>query len=121
MPGSVGFIVQPLIVLVLYLAAATWMTSHVSGARAVALSIGSSFGLLTAAVQILHLSIEGFVSVLGSLAAVTTLGFMFGTFLLWGWRATSPGEREDPGDREPWPGAGRRWSACAFSSASGSR
>ena len=62
MPGSVPFIVKPLVVLVLYLAAVTWMASQVSGNRAVALSVGTSFGLLTAAVQIVHLCIESFVT-----------------------------------------------------------
>jgi hypothetical protein len=84
MPGSVWFIAKPLIVLVFYLAAATWMTSQVSGNRAVALSVGSSFGLLTAAVQMIHLCIENFVTTEGSLTAITALFFMLGTFLLWG-------------------------------------
>jgi hypothetical protein len=75
MPGSVRFIAKPLSVLVLYLAAATWMTSQISGLRAVALSLASSFGLLTAAVQIIHLWIESFVTREGSLTAITTLSF----------------------------------------------
>lgn len=84
MPGSSRFIAKPLIALALYLAAATWMTSQVSGKRAVALSVGNSFGLLTAAVQIIHLCIESFVTADGSLTAITALSFMLGTFLLWG-------------------------------------
>jgi hypothetical protein len=38
MPGSVPFIVKPFIVLVLYLAAVTWITWQVRGSRALARS-----------------------------------------------------------------------------------
>jgi hypothetical protein len=84
MPGSVRFIAKPLIVLALYLGAATWMTAQVRGNRAVALSVGTSVGLLTAIVQMIHLCIESFVTTEGSLTAITALFFMLGTFLLWG-------------------------------------
>ena len=84
MPGSVPFIVKPFIVLVLYLAAVTWITSQVRGNRAVSLSFGTSFGLLTAAVQIVHLCIESFVTTEGSVTGLIALFFMLGTFLLWG-------------------------------------
>jgi hypothetical protein len=96
MPGSVGFIAKPLIVLVFYLAAATWITSQVGGKRAVALSVGTSFGLLTAAVQVIHLSIESFVTTEGSLTAITALSFMVGTFLLWGVAGYVTGRRGAP-------------------------
>lgn len=84
MPGSVPFIVKPFIVLTLYIAAVTWITSQVRGNRAVALSVGTSFGLLTAAVQIIHLCIESFVTAEGSVTGLIALFFMLGTFLLWG-------------------------------------
>ena len=82
MPGSAPFIVKPLIVLAVYFAVVMWMTS-VSGDRAVALSIGTSFGLVTAAVQIIHLFIESFVPTEELVTGITALVFMVGTFLLW--------------------------------------
>jgi len=82
MPGSVLFIAKPLIVLAVYFAVVMWMTS-VSGDRAAALSIGSSFGLVTAAVQIIHLFIESFVPTEELVTGITALVFMVGTFLLW--------------------------------------
>ena len=82
MPGSVPFIAKPLIVLAVYLAVVMWMTS-VSGDRVVALSIGTSLGLVTAAVQIIHLLIESFVPTKELVTGITALVFMIGTFLLW--------------------------------------
>ena len=84
MPGSVPFIAKPLIVLAAYFAVVTWMTSNTSGDRAVALSVGTSFGMLTAAVQIVHLFIESFVPTEELVTGITALVFMVGTFLLWG-------------------------------------
>jgi hypothetical protein len=71
MPGSVPFIAKPLIVLAIYFAAVTWMTSNVSVERSVPLSVGTSFGLLTAAVQIVHLLIESFVTTEASVTGIT--------------------------------------------------
>jgi hypothetical protein len=82
MPGSIPFIAKPLIVLVIYFAVVMWMTSA-NGDRAVALSIGTSFGLVTAAVQIIHLFIESFVPTEELVTGITALVFMVGTFLLW--------------------------------------
>ena len=96
MPGSVPFIVKPFVVLVLYLAAVIWMTSQVSGNRAVALSVGTSFGVLTAAVQIVHLCIESFVTTEGSLTGIIALVFMLGTFLPWGVAGYVTGRRGAP-------------------------
>jgi hypothetical protein len=83
MPGSVPFIAKPLIVLALYFAVVLWLTSGTAGDRAVALSVGSSFGLVTAAVQIIHLFIESFVPTEELVTGITALVFMVGTFLLW--------------------------------------
>jgi hypothetical protein len=82
MPGSIPFIAKPLIVLAVYFAVVIWMTS-VSGDRAVALSVGTSFGLVTAVVQIIHLLIESFVPTEELVTGITALVFMVGTFLLW--------------------------------------
>ena len=82
MPGSIPFIAKPLIVLAVYFAVVMWMTS-VGGDRAVALSVGTSFGLVTAVVQILHLFIESFVPTEELVTGITALVFMVGTFLLW--------------------------------------
>ena len=84
MPGSAQFIAKPLIVLAVYFAVVTWITSNTSGDRPVGLSVGTSFGLLTAVVQILHLFIESFVPTEGLVTGMTALVFMVGTFLLWG-------------------------------------
>jgi hypothetical protein len=83
MPGSAPFIAKPLIVLAVYFAVVMWMTSDTGGDRAVALSVGTSFGLVTAAVQIIHLFIESFVPTEELVTGVTALVFMVGTFLLW--------------------------------------
>ena len=83
MPGSVPFIAKPLVVLTIYFAVVMWMTSDTAGDRAVALSVGTSFGLVTATVQILHLFIESFVPTEQLVTGITALVFMIGTFLLW--------------------------------------
>ena len=82
MPGSATFIAKPLIVLAVYFAVVVWMTSA-TGDRAVALSVGTSFGLVTAAVQIIHLFIESFVPTEELVTGITALVFMVGTFILW--------------------------------------
>jgi hypothetical protein len=79
LPGIVPFIAKPLIVLVIYFVAVTWMTANVTGERAVALAVGPSFGLLTAAVQIVHLLIESFVTTEASVTGITALVFMLAT------------------------------------------
>ena len=84
MPGSVPFVAKPLIVLGVYCAAVIWLIPKMNGDHAVALSVGTSFGLLTASVQIVHLLIESFVTTEGSVTGITALVFMLGTFLLWG-------------------------------------
>jgi hypothetical protein len=83
MPGSIPIIVKPLIVLALYFAVVIWMTSKVSDDRGVALKVGTSFGLVTAAVQVLHLFIESFVPTEELVTGITALVFMVGTFLVW--------------------------------------
>jgi hypothetical protein len=83
MPGSVLFIAKPLVVLAVYFAVVMWITSDTAGDRAVALSVGTSFGLVTATVQILHLLIESFVPTQQLVTGITALVFMIGTFLLW--------------------------------------
>jgi hypothetical protein len=93
MPGSVAFIAKRVIVLVFYLGIAIWLTGHVSGNQAVALSVGTSLGLLTAIVQVTHLCIESFVTVEGSLTTITVLLFMLGTFLIWGVAGYDTGRR----------------------------
>lgn len=84
MPGSVPFVAKPLIVLVIYFATVIWMTSNVSVERSVPLSVGTSFGLLTAAVQIVHLLLESFVTTEAAVTGITALVFMVATFLIWG-------------------------------------
>jgi hypothetical protein len=96
MPGSVPFIAKPLIVLAVYFAVVMWMTSDTGGDRAVALSVGTSFGVVTATVQVLHLFIESFVPTEELVTGITALVFMIGTFLLWAVAGYVTGRRGAP-------------------------
>jgi hypothetical protein len=81
MPGSAPFIAKPVIVLAVYFGVVLWMTSG-SGDRAAALSVGTSFGPVTAGVQIIRLFIESFGPTEELMTGITALAFMIGTFLL---------------------------------------
>jgi hypothetical protein len=86
--GSAPFIAKPVIVLAVYFGVVLWMTSG-SGDRAAALSVGTSFGLVTAGVQIIRL-------------------FIIGTFLLWAVAGYVTGRREHPWARQQQQAAGQR-------------
>jgi hypothetical protein len=86
-PGSLGYIAEPIVVLLAYGAIVVGATSRVAPAdqpaRLATLSLGTTFGLLTGGLWIVNHTLETFVD-LSSLGILTTAPLLLGAFLLWG-------------------------------------
>ncbi len=86
-PGSLGYVAEPIVLLLVYGAIGAAMTTHVAPAdqptRLATLSLGMAFGLLTGGLWIVNLTLETFVD-LSSLGILATGPFLLGAFILWG-------------------------------------
>ena len=89
MPGSLCYVLEPAGLLVAYAGIVVWATRRAGPLRQTVLEVGLRVGLLTGGLQIVHLAIEMFAPLSGSANAITSLSFMFGTFLIWGFAGFS--------------------------------
>lgn len=86
-PGSLGYIAEPIVVLLVYGAIVAAVTTRVAPAdqptRLATLALGTAFGLLTGGLWIVNHTLETFVD-LSSLGILATAPLLLGAFLLWG-------------------------------------
>jgi hypothetical protein len=83
MPGAGTFVVKPVIVLIIFALLVFWAARSNGPVHQSVLLTGATLGLITGALQIVHMTLENFVD-LGRANGITTLAFMFSAFLLWG-------------------------------------
>jgi hypothetical protein len=86
-PGSVGYIAEPIVLLLVYGAIIIVATSRVAAAdlpaRLATLSLATAFGLLTGGMWVVNHTLETFVGLSG-LGILATAPLLLGAFLLWG-------------------------------------
>jgi len=91
-PGAAWYVVEPLILLVVYAAIVVGVTRRASPTRRQTLWQASALGLCVGAAEIVNLTLETFSDASGLLA---TAPFILGAFALWGvagaWRAWQTG------------------------------
>ena len=83
MPGGLQFVVEPVLLLIVYGLFVVWATSRTNPLRQIIVQLGTSLGLIGGIVQIAHMSLENLVD-LGPANGPVTLLSMLLTFLLWG-------------------------------------
>jgi hypothetical protein len=85
-PGSLGYIAEPIVMVLVYAAIVVAVTTRVAPAdqpaRQATLSLGMAFGLLTGGLWIVNHTLETFVD-LSSLGILATAPLLLGAFLLW--------------------------------------
>jgi hypothetical protein len=84
MPGSLGYVVLPAVLLVVYGAAGMVLLAKPVEASRSSVRIGSRIGILTGVLWIIDLAVETFATLPPSLAALVSLAFFVTAFLLWG-------------------------------------
>ena len=97
MPGSSRFIVELVIVLAIYFAGIFWITSTDDAERGAALSVGTTFGLVTAALLIIHFAQENLITLPpGRATELFALFFIFAALVLWGTAGYATARRGAP-------------------------
>jgi hypothetical protein len=99
MPGSITFIVEPAVLLIVYGLLVLWVTSTGGPTRQTVLLWGTSFGLVAGALEVAHMILENFGGRIGENSTIT-LVFMFAAFLIWG----LAGYRAARRTMSPWSG-----------------
>ena len=84
MPGGTTLVVEPIILLIVYALLAAWATSSGGPVRQTILLNGTALGLISGALEIVHIAVENFAGLGGSAESISTGFFMLGLFLLWG-------------------------------------
>ncbi len=93
-PDAARYLLEPLILLLLYAAFGVWLGTLRDAAHRIALKVGGALGLLTGALWIINLTVETFTDLTGRVGLLATAPFLLGGFALWGvagaaaaWRA----------------------------------
>jgi len=91
MPGGLMFVVEPVVLLIVYALLVVWATRGGGQARQTVLRIGTPLGLISGGLEVVHITVENFASFSGRATSISTGAFMLGLFLLWliaGYRVT---------------------------------
>lgn len=83
-PGASAYVVEPAVVLIVYAVLIAWATASTDPLRRTTLRIGTIFGLIGSALQLVHLGQENFLDLGARGNGISALAFMVTTFLLWG-------------------------------------
>ncbi len=83
-PGALAFLLEPVVLLLVYLGLVLVITRRAGTGRTVALRVGTGLGLLTGALWVVNLYGETFTTLNGSLGLLSTAPFLLGGFALWG-------------------------------------
>ncbi|MGI8419095.1 MAG: hypothetical protein ACR2LN_00460 [Candidatus Levyibacteriota bacterium] len=83
-PGSLPYIIEPIMLLILYIGIILWITEKTDTPRATVLQIGTFIGLICSVLELINLIREHFLHGGGRIDGSITLLFMLGLFLLWG-------------------------------------
>ena len=81
--GALTYVLEPLVLLLVYAAIAVWVTADMSSDRRRGLLQGNVLGLLTGAMWIVNLALETFAN-LSPVGPAATAPFLLGGFVLWG-------------------------------------
>src|SRR5271165_6134146 len=84
MPGGLAFVAKTTMALLQYAMIIYWVTSSNSPLLRAGVQIGTPVGVIAAAVQVTHLVAENSVHLGNPWEGISSLGFMLGTFLIWG-------------------------------------
>ncbi len=82
--GALLFIIEPVVLLIIYALAIFWFTKKTDSTRYIVLREGTKIGLLCGGIEIIHLIQENFIHFGGNIDSIVNIGFMVGVFLLWG-------------------------------------
>jgi len=82
--GSVGYIAEPVVLLIVYAALILVFTWRDTTTRLATLRLATIFGLITGGMWLVNQTIETFVSLPGALNLLATAPLLLGAFLLWG-------------------------------------
>lgn len=82
-PGALTYLLEPLVLLLVYAIITVWITAATTSERSQALFYGSVMGLVTGALWIINLALETFAD-LSMRGLLATAPFLLGGFVLWG-------------------------------------
>jgi len=83
-PDATRYLLEPLILLLVYAAFGIWLGTLRSTSHRIALEVGVALGLLTGALWLVNLTTETFTDLTGRLGILATAPFLLGAFALWG-------------------------------------
>jgi hypothetical protein len=81
-PGALTYLLEPVVLLLIYAVIAVWVTAAPTSDRSRALLCGSVMGLVTGTLWIINLALETFAD-LSRLGLLATAPFLLGSFVLW--------------------------------------
>lgn len=84
LPGGVVYMLEPVVLLLLYGGLGWWLTTAVNPARLAALRAGTLFGLMSGGVWVVNLALETFADLAVQVGRFVFLLLLGATFLLWG-------------------------------------
>lgn len=82
-PGALTYLLEPVVLLLVYAAITVWVTAVITSDRRWALFYGSVIGVVTGVLWIINLALETFAD-LSALGLLATAPFLLGGFVLWG-------------------------------------
>jgi len=84
MPGSLTSMIEPVILLILYAPIVLWATSKGGSVGQAVLLNGTSLGLASGVLEIIHISVENFARFSPRAETISTGAFMLSLLALWG-------------------------------------
>lgn len=84
MAGGPASVLEPTVLLLLYVPLVIWATGDLGGKYQAALHVGTAVGLACGVLEVVHIAVEGFADLEPGAETISTAVFTSGLLLLWG-------------------------------------